>query len=169
MEEINYQTNVLAGPQPAPQILTNESPKKWLFIIGGIFLVIILIGGSVFWFLPKNYIDVADQDAKDTFFVKKMTLTKGGFLIFQGSNRYGKPGFAIASTEYLLPDTYTEFTVDVFRDSEGKPSLELKKGNLVFASLFEDTDGTKNFSGLENDKLLKNWLGKPVSKKFRIK
>lgn len=158
-------------PTISSQPISTTYPKglKWLWVLIAILLIAGFIALIITLIIPQNSVTVSDQVVKEYVFIKKTTLTEGGFLIIQVANRYGKPSQLIGSTEYLLPDTYTEFSVDLpqtvleNRDNDG-----LKGGGSIFISLFKDSNGTKSFE-LGQDKPIKDWFGKPIIKKIRLK
>lgn len=147
-----------------------SSKRKWLWVAAVFVLATIISIIIILLVIPKDSVIVLDQPASKSISVKKLTLTKGGFLVFLATNRYGKPtSNFLAQTEYLLPDTYTDFSAD-FNTLPDGTIIQVKPGDVLFAALYEDTDGTKGFSGtISGDKQIKNWFGKPVIAKFRVK
>lgn len=154
------------------------SPRKNLFFA---FISIILLGFSLYQYHHfGNYI-IIDEEQKvgDTITVKKIKLSRGAYVSIRGADEYGRPGAYFLSTFYLSPGTYTNLLVKlqlfipIKTDSKSlyyQPLefIEVKEnifkyipnsGDEFYVLLLEKSSGHP----------VKNFLGKPVQKRFFLK
>lgn len=132
-----------------------------------IFILFVLLPAIIFIYSRffTSYVDVPDQTATDSIYIKKLHLTTPGLLAITAANDYGKPGGrGIAASELLKPETYTDFRLRIADEVEIRP----KPGDILFATLHEDTNQSGIFEN-DIDQPLKNLFGKPIVHKFRIK
>jgi hypothetical protein len=111
---------------------------------------------------------IPDQAITDSLLVKSVTVrsSNGGFLLIYKSD----PGTSgtisnlyITRTGYLFPGTYTNFTMKV----ETYPDITIPSGNLMFAVLYEDTNGNKQWDEDGSDRMSTSVGGEPIRQAFR--
>lgn len=152
-----------AAPKPQESIFR----KKWFWII---LAVIILIPGAIFLYIRNftSYVEVSDQPVNETsIHINKLNLKKGGFLIIHPSNDYGvmETTWAVAQSIYLPPDTYTRFNMPLL-PLEARNNKQLLPGDRLFAAVYEDSDGDKDWR--VEEPIMKNSLGKPIVEEFTL-
>lgn len=137
-------------------------------IIALIFVGVIYV--LIFNVVSKSNIEVADQPLSDKIMVKKAVIKKGGFVVVYARGRFGAPGARIAQTEYLIPDTYTDFSLNLLPtyQFEGMQQLiELQPGDKMTAIVYEDTNGDQR-PDPATDKPARDLFGNLISASFVI-
>ncbi len=167
---INYGGNV-ANVSPPQQLPKANTWRKWLGWLAIAVIILLIIAGAAAFYLIYNQSSVVieDQPLGKTIAVKKLVLRSPGFLGISVANRYGKPASNIGATEYLLPDTYTDFTVDLSESflNSNSSTGQLVPGKFLYATIYEDSDGSKVLSS--GDQPAKDFWGRSIVKKFKIK
>jgi len=121
--------------------------------------------------VSKSSIEVVDQSLGETITVKKAVIKRGSFIIIYARGRFGAPGIRIAQTEYLIPDTYTDFSMNLVTtyQVEGAPQrIELQPGDRLTAVIHEDTNEDQR-PDPALDRPTRNLFGKLVSSDFILK
>lgn len=144
----------------------NILKNKFFWVGFGFLLLMLTIGIFIVIDTKTDSINISDQSAKNTMFVKKANLVKGRFIIIRGS-LHGLPNVIVGMSPYLAPDTYKDFEIALY-DPEMLGEMKPKLGNLYFAMIYQDSDNDRLFNETK-DQPVRNWLGKTVSKKFFLK
>ncbi len=130
----------------------------WLSIA---FFILLVIAGNVYIFLPRSEIDVANPAPGRTIHVNKLFLTKPGWLII--SHVSVVEGVTeIAVTALLGPEDYRDFDLPLMSDA-----LDLASGDLLYATLYEDTNGNEGYDS-RIDKPMRDALFRPIRVSVRV-
>jgi hypothetical protein len=150
-----YDTQVRTG-------LRKHRLLKLLFVLFGLVLFLSLTAG-VYFFIPKNALIVKDQPLGEAIAVKKLILSKDGYLVFHVANKYNKPGNFIAVSDLLLADVYEDFKMDLIK-AEYR-NRDLVPGDLLFGVIYEETSGDRSFN-INQDKVVKDIFGRIIVKEI---
>lgn len=122
--------------------------------------------------IPKNSLEVENQTLQTSFTIKKLVLTKPGFITIMAANQYHKISnvFAGRYPHRLSPGTYSNLVIfkQENRAKEEKAtstSEEPSNGYTYFALVYEDTDGNSVLSG--SDRIMTDWMGRELIARFR--
>lgn len=204
----NINTNVqpVGIQQPSPLVsntpsITNSTDlqsKKAKYGKTVVYIILILLGSGFlylilyFTILPKNEIVISDQILGNSIHIKKVSLTERSMIIVTPKNKVGKPDLTdvVAYSEPLLPDTYTDFDLDISpleadleepkiaSSSFGRRKTIIKSGDTLFAliSKLPEIDDLKARVNRDlkskNDiyyMYTKNIFGRPIMVRFTVK
>lgn len=166
-------SNLSQNIPPDHEIPRTKKVPSWVWFVSILLTVFVIIGLIAIILVPKNSITVEDQPLKKSVIIKNLSINKGGLVVIKTANRYNKPGNQnVGQSEYLPPDTYSDFTLDYFdmtpsSENNNVESQPLKSNSTLFAVVYEDMDN--NFQISTADAIMKDWLGKQLITSFKIK
>ncbi|MBI3577162.1 hypothetical protein HY086_03950 [Candidatus Gottesmanbacteria bacterium] len=141
-----------------------------IFLIAVVMIGVSLVAMLGFSAFPKPSLRVENQQTGEYFVVKKMTLTKAGFVVIYKADKYHKLGDEIVGIrqQFFSPGTYADVRI-VRSNRWEKPQTETNQADitektLYFAVLYEDSDRNTVFS--PGDRIVTDWLGRQMVRSF---
>lgn len=148
--------------------------RTTVITVSSVLVVAVVLGIAYAVFfnaVSKSSIEIVDQSLGETITVKKAVIKRGSFIIVYARGRFGAPGIRVAQTEYLIPDTYTDFSMNLVTayQVEGAPQrIELQPGDRLTAIIHEDTNEDQR-PDPALDRSARDLFGKLVSSDFVLK
>ncbi len=154
--------------QPIPTYpVSGMKPRRNPIWIVMVIVIILGIAGSAgaYWYLTDKGepLIIEDQPVSDVIHVKKLRLEKDGFLVISLIN-FSAGHFRVTATVRLVPDTYTDFDLEVTNFSE---DVELRPGAKLFGTVVYDTNANGQIDE-EEEFAPASINGKPIRQEFKI-
>jgi hypothetical protein len=157
---------------PVEDETVEEGPvyKQWGFWIT-LFLLLNLIVFAYLWIIPlfSPLIVVKDQPIQASFRVSKVKVLEAGFVAIQ-SDIQGVPGPVLGFSNFLIPDTYSEFDISLLSPDQLPPEVlqSIIPGTKAYATLYIDSDKDGNFLPTSDNQISKDILGRKIQTFFII-
>lgn len=121
-------------------ILPANDGGKYLFLEICCALIVLVSGFIIIrMFVVTNFIEATDQTVDGQFHIRKVGLTRGGYVAIRGF----RADVEYTIPQYMAPGVYT----DIYIPKASSESHDLRSGDFVIIQLFEDTGGKINFNG----------------------
>lgn len=134
------------------------SMKRWPTLTG-IYVLFSIVFSIIYFYFPKNALNVDDQPLGQAIKVKRVTLDKGGFIVIQKGD--GEIPEGVGHSEYLPPGNYFELNIEL----KGKGENGIKPGDRIWLTLYQDNG---DLSLTETDVPVKKINGKNFAKQIKL-
>lgn len=116
---------------------------------------------STYVLVPRDFIEVRSQPIGEAFKIKRVKLTKPGFVVFELLEEERKTFYG--HSDYLPAGLYNDINLDTYFMKRERPA---KPGDSVVVSLYEDNGDT--FFDQSLDKPLRNLWGREIKRIIRL-
>ncbi len=177
--QIQYQTPATPPvaaplpPVPPPVSPAVSSGKRFPWLLVSVILIVLVAtagGGFAYWRYSRVQqdivpIEIEDQVVENSIRVKKLVLPEPGFLVVKWFD-FNNGVLIVASTIYLEPDTYIDFSIKL--NDSAKEYAPLPAGARMLALGVKDVNGNRNLDQ-DEDFPIRLSNGKSMQVEFRLK